>query len=1071
MTAPISVDQLPGPHGVPILGNLLDLNNPHPIDTLMDWARQYGPIYKLTVPGTTRIVVSGADLMPDICDDERFDKQLGPGLVAARGTGTPGLFLSETSDPLWRRAHNILMAPFSQSSMRGYLPRMVDIAGQLMDKWSRLNPDDEVNVPADMTALTLDTIALCGFGYRFNSLYRDTPHPFVAAMVRNLLEAQKEAKELPLQRKLRVQARRQAREDSEFQINLVKGLIEDRRRQGDAADNTDLLGRMLTGVDKSSGEGLPDDNIIAQCMTFLVAGHETTSGLLSFAINYLMKTPQYIDQARVQIDEVLGDTAEPTYEQVHQLTFVRQILDESLRLWPTAPMFTRAARADTVIGGKYLAPKDVGISVLLPMLHRDPSVWGPDAEDFNPHHFDPERFAAVPPLAYRPFGTGLRACIGRQFALQEATLVLGMLLQRFDIIDHRNYQLHTRATLTVKPEDMWIRLRPREGFAGVARAQVAVTGAADEGPAEADATAVAPAHGTPLLVLFGSNLGTAEGIANRLGREGADRGYAVTVAALDDHGPDLPAEGAVLVVSASYNGEAPENAAAFVDKLRSRAVPDGAYAGVRFTVFGCGDTDWAATYQAVPILLDAELERLGGTRIHPRGAGDAQADFDGQYRAWHADLWADLAAGLGLSERQAQVTAAGPRLTIATVNRQLTNPVVVSYDATPTLVTRNVELTATGAAGVRSTRHVEVALPAGLSYRAGDHLGVLPRNNQAQIRRVMRRFGLDMGTYVTITANSGTHTHLPVDEPSPLLGVLGACVELQATATRADLEVLAEHTDDPAQQAALRALTDDETYRTQVREPNLSVLDLLERYPACALPFPVFLDLLPALAPRYYSISSSPLASPDTVCVTEGVLVEPARSGAGRFEGVCSTYLASMDAGSTVFVFTREPTIPFRPPADPSVPMIMVGAGTGLAPFRGFLQERAAQGADGAALAPSLLFFGCRTRDDRLYEQELADFATSANVQTYTAFSREPGQQRRYAQHEMLAHADEIWSLLEAGGVVYVCGNARTLAPGVRAALTQIAADKLGLGGAAAEDWLTDLRRRHRYLEDIWGAR
>mgnify|MGYP003824597583 CR=1 FL=1 len=106
-----------------------------------------------------------------------------------------------------------------------------------------------------------------------------------------------------------------------------------------------------------------------------------------------------------------------------------------------------------------------------------------------------------------------------------------------------------------------------------------------------------------------------------------------------------------------------------------------------------------------------------------------------------------------------------------------------------------------------------------------------------------------------------------------------------------------------------------------------------------------------------------------------------------------------------------------------------------------------------------------------MYEQELADFATSASVQTYTAFSREPGQQRRYAQHEMLAHADEIWSLLEAGGVVYVCGNARTLAPGVRAALTQIAADKLGLGGAAGEDWLTDLRRQQRYLEDIWGAR
>ena len=1073
MPAPITVDQLPGPHGVPVLGNLLDLNNPHPIDTLIDWARQYGPIYKLVVPGTTRIIVSGADLMPEICDDDRFDKQLGPGLVAARGTGSTGLFLSETDDPLWRMAHNILMAPFSQSSMRGYLPRMVDIAGQLMDKWSRLNPDDEVDVPADMTALTLDTIALCGFGYRFNSLYRDTPHPFVAAMVRNLLEAQKEAKELPIQRKLRVQARRQAREDGEFQINLVKGIIEDRRRQGDAADNTDLLGRMLTGVDRSSGQRLPDDNIIAQCMTFLVAGHETTSGLLSFAINYLMKSPQYIDQARAQIDEVLGDTAEPTYEQVHALTSVRQILDESLRLWPTAPMFTRAPFQDTVIGGAYAIPKDTGVSVLLPMLHRDRSVWGEDAEEFNPHHFDPERFATVPPLAYRPFGTGLRACIGRQFALQEATLVLGMLLQRFDIIDHRNYQLHTKATLTVKPQDMWVRLRPRVGFAGVRRARVPAGRAAEGAVAQADVAPapVATAHGTPLLVLFGSNLGTAEGIANRLGREGGERGYAVTVAALDDHGPDLPAEGAVLLVCASYNGEPPENATAFVDKLRGHAVPDGSYAGVKYAVFGCGDTDWAATYQAVPILLDTELERLGASRIHPRGAGDAQADFDGQYRSWHAGLWSDVAAGLGLSEQEARVTAGGPRLTISTVNRQLTNPVIVSYDATPTLVTRNVELTATGAPGVRSTRHVEVALPAGATYRAGDHLGVLPRNGQRQIRRVMRRFGLDMGTYVTITANSGTHTHLPVDEPSPLLGVLGSCVELQATATRADLEVLADHTDDPDQQAALRALAaDDERYRTQVREPNLSVLDLLDRYPGCAVPFPVFLDLLPALAPRYYSISSSPLASPDAVCVTEGVLAEPARSGTGRYDGVCSTYLSQMDAGSTVFVFTREPTIPFRP-ADPAVPMIMVGAGTGFAPFRGFLQERAAQAAAGPAVAPSLLFFGCRTEHDRLYPDELAGYAGAANVTTYTAFSREPGRERRYAQDEMLARADEIWALIEAGAVVYVCGNARTLAPGVRAALTRIAAEKLGLGGAEADDWLAGLRREQRYLEDIWGAR
>ena len=162
---------------------------------------------------------------------------------------------------------------------------------------------------------------------------------------------------------------------------------------------------------------------------------------------------------------------------------------------------------------------------------------------------------------------------------------------------------------------------------------------------------------------------------------------------------------------------------------------------------------------------------------------------------------------------------------------------------------------------------MEVALPAGMHYRAGDHLGVLPRNSLALIRRVMCHFKLDAGMYLTIAATSGAHTHLPIDEPAPLLGILGSCVELQAAATRADIDVLADHTDDPAQQAELRALTGDDEesrarYRTTVHEPGLSVLDLLERYPACRLPFPVFLDLLPALAPRYYSISSSPLVEP-----------------------------------------------------------------------------------------------------------------------------------------------------------------------------------------------------------------
>jgi cytochrome P450 / NADPH-cytochrome P450 reductase len=166
------LEPIPHPPGHLFVGNLLDLDASHPVESLMDLARKYGPIYELELPGGSRVVVSGYELVDELCDESRFDKMLGPGLKAiAEGPAGPSLFTSETSDPNWRKAHNVLLPAFSMDAMRRYFPRMLDIAVQLMQKWERVNPDDIVDVPADMTRLTLDTIALCGFNYRFNSLY------------------------------------------------------------------------------------------------------------------------------------------------------------------------------------------------------------------------------------------------------------------------------------------------------------------------------------------------------------------------------------------------------------------------------------------------------------------------------------------------------------------------------------------------------------------------------------------------------------------------------------------------------------------------------------------------------------------------------------------------------------------------------------------------------------------------------------------------------------------------------------------------------------------------------------
>jgi cytochrome P450 / NADPH-cytochrome P450 reductase len=266
----VHLEPIPRPPGRMLVGNLLDIDAAHPIESLVELAREYGPIFELAVPGGSRFVVSGFQLVDELCDESRFDKKVTGGLRSlAGGPAGRGLFTSETQDPDWRKAHNVLLPAFSMDAMRGYYPRMLDIAVQLMQKWERLNPDDTVDVPADMTRLTLDTIALCGFNYRFNSFYRDTPDPFVVAMLGSLQAAQAQARELPVQRWLHPRQDRKLHADQELMVQIVQHIIDERRRSGALGTINDLLDRMLTGVDRQSGEKLDEINIIAQCITLL----------------------------------------------------------------------------------------------------------------------------------------------------------------------------------------------------------------------------------------------------------------------------------------------------------------------------------------------------------------------------------------------------------------------------------------------------------------------------------------------------------------------------------------------------------------------------------------------------------------------------------------------------------------------------------------------------------------------------------------------------------------------------------------------------------------------------------
>src|SRR3712207_4535912 len=280
----------------------------------MKLARQYGAIFRLRVGPRNLVVVAGFDLVDEICDDKRFDKMLGAGLINARSVAGDGLFTSWTQEPNWKKAHNILLPTFSARAIKAYFPMMTDVAMQLVEKWERLNPDEEIDVPADMTRLTLDTIGLCGFGYRFNSFYRDEPHPFVASMVRCLDKSMHQQTRLPIGSRLRVREHRQFQEDTTFMNSVVDEIIAKRKAGGDQAETKDLLSSMLSGVDKETGERLDDVNIRYQIITFLIAGHETTSGLLSFALYFLLNNPDVLAKAYEEVDRVLGDdlSAAPT---------------------------------------------------------------------------------------------------------------------------------------------------------------------------------------------------------------------------------------------------------------------------------------------------------------------------------------------------------------------------------------------------------------------------------------------------------------------------------------------------------------------------------------------------------------------------------------------------------------------------------------------------------------------------------------------------------------------------------------------------------------------------------------
>jgi sulfite reductase (NADPH) flavoprotein alpha-component len=547
----------------------------------------------------------------------------------------------------------------------------------------------------------------------------------------------------------------------------------------------------------------------------------------------------------------------------------------------------------------------------------------------------------------------------------------------------------------------------------------------------APAPAPTKAAAANVLVVYGSQTGNAEQLARRVAARLASQHVAHRVLdMLECRKQDLEsAETLLVVVSTHGDGDPPDRALSLHELLHGRKPLR--IAKLRYSVLALGDSSYEK-FCETGRQFDARLEALGAKRFAPRVECDV--DFETAAQLWIDTVTATIGADLAVSPQPA--AAAAPRPAAAAVYTRK-NPFQAA-------VLVNQRLTARGSS--KHVRHIELSLDGSeVHYEPGDSLGVVPRNRAVDVDALLAALGMPAGAPVT-AGGQALELRAALLEHCEVGTLSATFVRRYAVATR-----------------------DDELARFATNEIELAryvhgrdVLDLVRGHPPLGLDAQSFATLLRPLAPRLYSLASSAAATPDEAHLTVGV-VEYLSLGRQR-HGVVTGALATLEEGARAPIYLhRNPS--FRLPADERVPVIMIGAGTGVAPFRSFVAEREARGAKGC----NWLVFGDRSFElDFLYQAEWLGWRKSGLLTRLdVAFSRDQGH-KIYVQHRLAEQGAALWAWLQDGAHLYVCGDATRMAPGVESALLAVARQHGGLNDDDARSYLLELQRARRYQRDVY---